>query len=105
MAVRRWSANRSYAQQEVSREVDGQYADFFLYVFPGGTSHNVTQEVQRVVYTTTTAEGDSCTPGNFPLRLIIMCMMTETECGPNPHGTDDEVMRHAKQIASHAHLI
>ena len=56
MAVRRWSANRSHAQQEASREVDGQYADFFLYVFPGGTSHNVTQEVQRVVYTTTTAE-------------------------------------------------
>ena len=74
----------------------------FVDVFPGATCHKMILDVQDLVCRTRTAEGDSCTSAGYQHRIMIMSMMNEIECGPNPRRLDAEGTRQAKNILSYA---
>ena len=99
----KYEGHRSCACKDTfSHKIDGQHVDFVFQVFPWDTSRKIIQEVQdRACKKTGSAENDSCTPANFPHRIIFTAMVTEVECGPNPERKDDQVVRHAKHIASY----
>ena len=46
----KYQRHRWFAHKDISHKINGQYVEFVFHVFPGATSHIITQEVQDQLY-------------------------------------------------------